>query len=271
MGNKPQQEFIRQATTAQAAPPSVVRRRNQPYANTAGVRRKRPYHRTTASTNSSSCSLAAAGGVLLLCLGTPPGALCTVFAAAKEAISVVTPTTVEAGIAFSVEWEFATDSDVSGTTGDLNPFEIELRWCGEDGDECVNSVCGSAYLSLCQRELGCIDSDGSYDVIIPTDVTDGQYVIKVTYLGTSGWTSASSLTSFDEEVSDCSGTFLVENSQSIADEGIPFLEATALETELEAGEAFTAKWKYDDGEGNGDGFFEVNLYECSDGSCADGR
>lgn len=206
----------------------------------------------------------------MLCLGTTPGALRTVFAAAKEAISVVTPTTVEAGVAFSVEWEFATDSEVSGTTGDLNPFEIELRWCGEDGDECESSACGSAYLSLCERELGCMDSDGSYDVVIPSDVNDGEYVIKVTYLGVSGWASASSLASFGK-VSDCSGTFFVENSGSSADDGIPFLEATAPETELEAGEAFTARWKYDDGEGNGEGFFEVNLYECNDGSCADGR
>lgn len=180
-----------------------------------------------------------------------------------------------------MEWEYSTESPVSGTTGDLNPFDIELRSCGEAGQGCEDSGCGDTYLALCVREGGCIDSDGSYDVSVPNTVAAGEYVVRVTYIGSSGWSSAASYSSgggvgggVGASVTACSSAFLVEaatGDAAVRGEGVPTLTANAVSSNLAPGEAFTAKWSYDDGNGEGSGNFEVNLYSCANDACVGGR
>ena len=186
-----------------------------------------------------------------------------------------------------MEWEYNTESPVSGTTGDLNPFDIELRSCGEAGQGCADSGCGDTYLALCVREGGCIDSDGSYDVSVPNTVAPGNYVVSVTYIGSSGWSSAASYSTgggggssssgaggVGASVTACSSAFSVEaatGDAAVVEEGVPALTATAVPSDLAPGEAFTAKWSYDDGNGEGSGTFEVNLYSCAYDACVNGR
>lgn len=184
-------------------------------------------------------------------------------AAFADDISVATPTTLAAGEEFSVEWTYTTEDEVSGTTGDLNPFDIDLRAC--DGGACENGQCGSVYRALCEREGGCLDSDGSYDVTLPPDTVAGDYVVRVTFVGESGESAMSST----QEIAACSRLFSVEEPEVPL--GTPVLEATTPNGDLSPGEAFTAKWVYDNGEGEGDGSFEVNLYSCADEACSDGR
>lgn len=180
---------------------------------------------------------------------------------------------------------------MSGTTGDLNPFDIELRSCGEAGQGCEDFGCGDTYLALCVREGGCIDSDGSYDVSVPNTVAAGEYVVRVTYIGSSGWSSAASYSSgggggggsssssggggvVGASVTACSSAFSVEaatGDAAVGIEGVPALTADAVSSDLAPGEAFTAKWSYDDGNGGGSGNFEVNLYSCANDACVDGR
>ena len=195
---------------------------------------------------------------------------------ALDEISLVsTPdASVVAGASHAVTWEYTTDDEVSGTTGDLNPFEIELRSCGGDADQqaaCgTGASCGNPYRALCGTETGssCMDSDGSYDVMIPEDVTAGVYVFSVTYLGGTGWASASS-GSGGGLVTGCSESFLVEEAPAGAAGGAA-LTATAPGA-LQPGDPFTAQWAYDDGSGQAGGSFEVNLYSCADAACANDR
>lgn len=184
-------------------------------------------------------------------------------AAFADDISVATPTTLTAGTQFSAEWTYSTEDEVSGTTGDLNPFEIELRSCGDVG--CQDGDCGNVYSALCEREGGCLDSDGSYNVTLPTDAVAGDYVIRVTFVGHSGESAMSST----EEIAACSRVFSVEEPEVPL--GTPVLEATTPEGNLYPGAAFTAEWAYDNGEGEGDGTFEVDLYSCAGGACSDAR
>lgn len=198
--------------------------------------------------------------------------LCPDSASALDEISLVSApeASLAAGATHAVAWVYTTDDEVSGTTGDLNPFEIELRSCGGDTEQqaaCgTGGDCGNPYKPLCGEETGasCMDSDGSYDVTIPDDATAGVYVFRVKYLGVSGWTSGSSSS---EEVSGCSESFLVEEAPAAA----AALTATAPAGELQAGDPFTAQWAYDDGSGQTGGNFEVNLYSCADAACANDR
>lgn len=198
-------------------------------------------------------------------------------ASAMDEISLVSApeTSLTAGASHAVQWVYSTDDEVSGTTGDLNPFEIELRSCGGDAEQqaaCgAGASCGNPYRALCGLETGasCMDSDGSYDVTIPEDVTAGVYVFSVTYLGAAGWSSASSSASSAGEglVTGCSESFLVEEAPAVQ----AALTATAP-GQLEPGDPFTAQWAYDDGSGQAaGGSFEVNLYSCADAACANGR
>lgn len=195
--------------------------------------------------------------------------------AAADDIAVITPQGAQAGQTVVLKWDYSTESEVSGTTGDINPFEIQLRSCGDGGLGCENLSCGTTYRTLCEA---CMDQDGSYDILMPADVAAGDYVFSVTYMGTSGWDSAASTTSTSsgaEEVIGCSGSFSVEvgnsSSAATAAQGVPVLEATAIDQQLSPGQAFTAQWVYDDGEGERSGSFDVNLYSCANGACDDGR
>lgn len=204
---------------------------------------------------------------------------------AADEIIVFTPSTsLEVGRSFSLSWDYATDSDVSGTTGDLNPFEIELRSCNGEGS--CEKNCGDFHSSLCGNDWGCLDSDGSYDVVIPTHTGAGDYVVRVVYLEVSGWSSAgsssrsgsstsSSSISSAGDLSACSGVFPIEEATGAvraAMEGMPWLAATAPPSSMSPGDAFTARWEYNDGDGNrGGGTFDIDLFTCADDACSGGR
>ena len=184
-----------------------------------------------------------------------------------EEVSFVNATTsVDAGEALTVEWSYSASG---GTTGDLNSYTINLHYCGEDGSSCSSnsgggsgSSCGDTYAGLCTRNGGiCMDSDGSYDVEVPADTPPGIYAVMVTSL-------------HNTTVASCSAAFNVTAPEGIAAaaaEGEPFLEVLYPADYLEGGSAFTAKWIYDDGAGDAEGTFEVNLKRCmsESGDCDD--
>lgn len=197
-------------------------------------------------------------------------------ASAVDEIALVSApsTSLVAGASHTVKWVYTTQDEVSGTTGDLNPFSIELRSCGGDAEQQAScgtgESCGNPYRALCGVETGasCMDSDGSYDVTIPEDVTAGVYVFSVTYLGATGWSSASSGSDAAAGlVSGCSESFSVEEAPASS---AAALTATAPGA-LQPGDPFTAQWAYDDGSGQTSGSFEVNLYSCADSACANDR
>lgn len=221
--------------------------------DTTGRRRRHAVSRTT----TSILMLLVAAATL-----SPQGAL-----ALDEITAVTAPANLTAGDAHAVQWEYTTDSLVSGTTGDIHPFQIELRSCTPDADGSCGASCGNAYLSLCSSETAdvCMDSDGSYDVVIPEDVAAGTYTFSVTFLGTTGWSSGSSSSGSAGAVTGCSDSFTVEEMGAGA-AGV--LTATTPTENLEPGDPFTARWDYDDGSA---GSFEVNLYSCAEDACANGR
>lgn len=199
--------------------------------------------------------------------------------AAADSISVVAPPALSAGDEFTVEWTYATDDPVRSerTTGDLYPFEINVRTCGEDGRGCKNGGCGVATThNLCKDKgtagMGvCMDSDGSVDVKMPSDTPAGDYVLRVTYRGPTV-SSYSSAEVEEASLSACSTSFAISDPEIPA--GNPVIAASDVDAPAKGfspGDAFTARWAYDDGQGGGAGLFNVNLNSCEDGSCDDGR
>lgn len=198
--------------------------------------------------------------------------------ASTDSISVAAPATLTAGEFLTVEWTYTTEDEVraEGTTGDLYPFEIDLRTCGDKGVACENGSCGSATThDLCEDSGAagtgvCMDSDGSVNVSLPAATSAGDYVLRVTYKGPSSSGATSSTESGESSgISACSTPFTIMEPEVAV--GTPVLAATAPEEELFPGQAFTAKWAYDNGKGSGEGLFDVNLYSCADGACAKGR
>lgn len=187
-------------------------------------------------------------------------------AVADTIVVAATQSTVTAGEELPVEWNYSIDDDddVGGTTGDLNPFAIELRVCGVDGADCKDGGCGSStYSNLCPQNGVCMDSDGSYDVVIPSDAGVGDYVIRVSYLGT--FTSSAHVS----KISACTASFALKAPDVPL--GAAALEAMAPQFDVSPGQAFTAQWTYDNGEGKSDGNFDVDLYSCENGACLNGR
>lgn len=250
---------------------SEVRRRDPAPTTTACFtsrrRRRRLLHKV--ATRSSSAA-AACCGILLILLPTA----ITRVAALTEITNVAAPTSnLTAGTYHAVGWVYSTDTGAWGTTGDLRPFEIELRSCGADASQeadCgLGDGCGNPYLSLCDLETGaaCMDSDGSYDVLIPEDVDAGMYVFSVTHLGLSSWTSGTSSMSDVGLVTGCSQSFFVE---AAVEKDALTAEAPAASF-LQPGDAFTAEWEYEGEDGETDGSFEVNLFSCADQACEQDR
>lgn len=210
------------------------------------------------------------GAMLLLLLGLAclmNGVPLRAHAQTVDEISVITPSSVDAGGAFAVEWSYSASG---GTTGDLNSFRINLHYCGDDGSSCSSSssttggdglFCGDSYAELCIREGGiCVDSDGSYNVTVPVDTTPGLYSVMVTLVQ-------------DFTVASCSSAFNVTEAQdSAAAAGEPNLEVLYPASYIVEGTAFTAQWVYDNGTGEAEGTFEVNLKLCDSESsdCDDG-
>lgn len=179
------------------------------------------------------------------------------------AITVATPVdTYVPGDSLVAEWVYE-PAEGGGTTGDLNAFTINLQYCGKDGSDCNadSGACGDEYVSLCPKEDGlCMDSDGMYDIVIPEDAEAGKYGILVALASAPG------------TIFGCSNSFDVSadpDDTSSATAGAPTLEAIAPYY-LEVGEAFTARWLYDNGAGDSEGTFEIDLYSCADAACDDG-
>lgn len=177
-------------------------------------------------------------------------------------LSVTTPDgTYAAGDALRAQWTYDPTTSDRITTGDLNAFKVELRTCGSDGSSCRESSgaeqsCGETFASLCIRDDGlCLDSDGTYDVVVPADAPAGHYGLKV------------ALASNPDVVFACSSAFDVSAAATAV--GEPSLETVSPDP-LEVGAAFTARWVYDDGSGEAEGSFQIDLYSCEDGSCNDG-
>lgn len=191
---------------------------------------------------------------------------------------------LELGQDFTVEWTYS-DGVVTDprTTGDISTFEIDLELCGNGADtcQCVGGARDSL-VSLCPEGTGCVDSDGSFDLTVPSVLTASSsdfYLVRV------------SLAS-DAAVFACApGLQLVEGDDgtnldgygSTANNGTdtgPVATLTVLQPEgdLFPGSAFTARWVYHDGveieEGEDGGTasdFAVDLYACAEEACADGR
>lgn len=198
---------------------------------------------------------------------------------ASDSISVASPgDNITAGDTFTVEWTYSTDDPTrsEGTTGDLYPFQIHVRTCGQGGVDCGSGGCGSSTLhNLCDDAdtagTGvCMDSDGSVDVTMPSTTSAGEYTLRVTYVGPTGTTVSSATLS--EDVFACSTAFNVTDPAIAPGSAyITSAEVDAPVAGFEPGDAFTARWDYDDGDGNGAGSFDVNLNSCEDGACDDGR
>lgn len=211
----------------------------------------------------------------------------------EQSISTVvaTPTLLAPGDAFTLTWAYTSgDEDAPKTTGDLKAFDIDLEHCTDGVGTCLCS--GVSLVSLCPLGAGCVDSDGSYDLVLPSDdvasagsaaaaVTAGEvYQIRV------------SLAS-NPSVFACGYGFKV---QEAADESEPHLADTTITSDgggggstnrgtltafapsevLVPGQAFTARWAYDSGLVEDEGVlmgaeFAVDLYSCAGGACDGGR
>lgn len=200
---------------------------------------------------------------------------------------VATPTLLAPGDAFTLTWEYTSGNETAPkTTGDLKAFDIDLEHCSDGVGTCQCS--GVSLLSLCPLGAGCVDSDGSYDLVMPgedvasTDsaaVTVGEvYQVRV------------SLAS-NPSVFSCGYGFKVQDG---VDESGPHLADTTTTSEggggtnrgtltafppsevLVPGQAFTARWAYDSGLEEDEGVlagaeFAVDLFSCAGGACDGGR
>ncbi|CAM9601879.1 unnamed protein product [Pylaiella littoralis] len=200
--------------------------------------------------------------------------------ASAQQIVVATPAfSKEAGQGFTLGFSYSASR---GTTGDMTGYSIELRsHTSSDattgcGDAAVSSLCTLdemvSFSSSGDDDGGgdgyvCVDSDGTYDVTIPTDTAAGMYSIKVSLAA-------------DPTVFGCTDAFQVTAEETAVGitvvAGEPALRDVAVEavtTVLSPGSPFTARWSYDDGAGAGggsEGTFGINLNACGDDGGCDG-
>jgi len=180
---------------------------------------------------------------------------------------------------FVVAWTLTPADGEPLTTGDLKIYEITLEECVDGAGTCScdagGAPDGAAVVSLCVDDaLGCVDSDGSYDLQVPPDTTPGFYLVRVSLAEDPG------------AVFGCTYGFSVEEPEEEEEEpGLDVVEtAPGVSLEVESGlsafpgEPFTARWTYDDGSedetggaGGSAGDFAVELYSCEGLACVDGR
>lgn len=238
-------------------------------------------------------------------------------ASSAASISNVTisPTNLSLGDDFTATWEYLSGSDAEepATTGDLNSFDIDLEHCVNGAGSCQCSGGGeeTSLLSLCPQATGCVDSDGSYDLSLPSSevsdtaavVAGSVYQVRVSLASDPTVASCTSgfqvLESADDEAgtggggsstdSSVLGEASVTSSESsngesnsrYRNQNTASIEVIAPAIELIPGQAFTANWVYDDGVEEVDGgdqfvighagTFAVDLYSCAEGACSDGR
>ncbi|CAM9981373.1 unnamed protein product, partial [Laminaria digitata] len=173
---------------------------------------------------------------------------------------VATPALLAPGDAFTLTWAYTSGDEAEAkTTGDLKAFDIDLEHCPDGAGTC--ECTGASLVSLCPGGGGCIDSDGSYDLVLPSDVdaatsaVSGQvYQVRV------------SLAS-NPSVFSCGYGFKVQEAATADEEG-PHLADTTTTSDggggggssggtnpatltaiaptevLVPGQAFTARWVY---------------------------
>lgn len=196
--------------------------------------------------------------------------------ASAQSISAVSyPATLSAGEIFTVRWAFSPGDGTRSTTGDLRSFDFLVARCS--GDNAAGCTCDNAVFdqTLCLRNDGCMDSDGSYELTGPYDaIATEKYLLKV-------------ILARDRGVYDCGTPFEVVNadddvsSNAVEDsfssgggeaDGRPVLTVLTPEESLWPGHAFTALWYYEKHAGNGSasGNFAVDLHSCAvGGACED--
>lgn len=186
-------------------------------------------------------------------------AVCTCRSGVTASIaSISSQTPLDPGEDFTATWSYEPSDGLGGTTGDIRSFAIALVPCASDCASCAES---SSILPLCPAGGFCMDSDGSYDLSVPADASSGRYLLKVA-LGS------------DPAVFACSdaldiGLATTESGPTSTVNGAS-LTAFAPDVSPEPGQAFTARWEYDDGTGSAKGYFDVDLYRCKTGDCGAG-
>lgn len=177
------------------------------------------------------------------------------------------------GDSLAVTWTLTTGDGEPLTTGDLKVYAVTLEPCASaEQSSCACDPAGNSLaVPLCES---CIDSDQSYDVEVPRDTAAGVYVVRVSLSAdpTAVFACSEGFSVLEEAQEDGGPGVEVEASSGSA--GGAYVEA--LEGQSAApGEAFTARWFYDDGSEEGEegaaGDFAVDLYSCEGEACADGR
>lgn len=188
-------------------------------------------------------------------------------------ISAVTyPAELFPGEHFTFRWAFTPEDGHATTTGDLTSFDIEVGRCWEDGSNVAGCSCDDAdfELSLCLREEGCVDSDGSVDLVLPYDL-----IVTATYLLRVSLTADRAAYGCGDPllITRRPGTGAYEGDGSSTPDNFPTLTAFAPEDSPWPGQAFTALWHYEEtiGDGGAAGYFAVELFSCAAGSCEDDR
>lgn len=111
--------------------------------------------------------------------GDTDGPFLTVTAPADGDVAIV-------GEEYTVEWDYD-----NGVGSKVDRFSIDLYMADGSGD------CGTYYATVCDKpSIGCKDSQGDYDVMIPTNAPSGMYKLRVGRFE-------------DESLFDCSDTFEV--------------------------------------------------------------
>ena len=208
---------------------------------------------------------------------------------------VATPTLLSPGDAFTLTWVYTSGDDAGpNTTGDLKAFDIDLEHCADGVGTC--QCTGASLVSLCPLEPGCVDSDGSYDLVLPSDdvastgsagaaVSAGEvYQIRVSLASNpSVFSCGYGFKVQEREAADEGGPHLADTTTTTSDGGggsdgtnRATLTAFPPSEDLVPGQAFTARWAYDsglveDGEIQAGAEFAVDLFSCAGGACDGGR
>lgn len=185
---------------------------------------------------------------------------------------------------FTATWSYASDDGEPTTTGDLRVYEISLEPCVAVGNCECDSEGNSLAISLCDdaatTTLGCVDSDGSYDLAVPSTAEPGVYLVRVSLKDDPSAVFACTYGFSVEQEEEVEPELSVTSSLLSGDDG-SWIEVFEVAS-VAPGEAVTAKWLYrdgsegddeDDGEGavGSAGSFAVDLYSCDGEACANGR
>ncbi|CAM9225329.1 unnamed protein product [Ascophyllum nodosum] len=101
----------------------------------------------------------------------------------------------EACMEYTVEWDY--DDGFGSAAGRFNIDLYEADGSGE---------CGTFYGTVCDKEeIGCKDTQGDYDIVIPCNVNTGEYKIRIGVFD-------------DDSTFDCSDTFIILGSSAISSE-----------------------------------------------------